>query len=199
MKLDVGFPAWQFDGLFDYAELDHVVAEFPAGVDPRWQTFHGPKEAGKQQAGPLAWGPATTGLLIELMSPRWCQQVAELLEVKALVPDIVGGGMHQSGPGAHLDVHVDFDRHPITGWRRKVNLLLYLNRDWRPEWGGLLELGPLKITPELGRLVIFETSDHSWHGHPVPVAAGHVRRSLAVYFYDPLDAPEGAGHSTLWR
>lgn len=202
MKLDCGFPAWTVDGLFDDATLAGVVGEFPAGVDPRWQTFHGEHEQSKQQGGPACWGPVTTSVILYLLSPVIVRHVANLVGVDHLVGDVVGGGMHQSGPGAHLDTHVDFDRHPDTGWRRAVNLLLYLNHGWREEWGGLLELGEggrVKIAPEFGRTVIFRCSDHSWHGHPVPVADGHVRRSLAVYYYDPDDLPAGPGHSTVWR
>ncbi len=101
-----------------------------------------------------------------------------------------------------MGAHVDFDRHPQTEWRRAVNLIIYLNHGWREEWGGLLELGEhgkVTIAPEFGRTVIFECSDHSWHGHPTPIAGGHVRRSLACYYYSPDDLPQGPGHSTVWR
>ena len=57
----------------------------------------------------------------------------------------------------------------------------------------------IRIAPEFGRTVMFRCSDHSWHGHPTPVADGHVRRSLAAYFYDMDDVPSGPGHSTVWR
>lgn len=201
MKIDCGFPAWSFDGLIADDTLARCVFEFPDPTDPSWATFTGEKEEQKQQGGPRCWGPVTTAVLLELMSPKWCQKIAKLVGSDVLVADIVGGGMHQSGPGAHLDTHVDFDRHPDTGWRRAVNLLVYLNHGWREEWGGCLELGekPVRIAPEFNRTVVFRCSDHSWHGHPVPVADGHIRRSLAVYYYDPLDMPEGAGHSTVWR
>lgn len=203
MKLDCGFPAWGFDGAFDEATLARVVEEFPAGMDPRWETFHGDHEARKQQGGPACWGPATTALMLYLLSPPMVKMVSDLVGIPHLVGDLVGGGMHQSGPGAHLDVHVDFDRHPQTGWRRAVNLLIYLNHGWREEWGGLLELHggpePVVIAPEFGRMVIFRCSDHSWHGHPTPIAEGHVRRSIAAYYYAVDDIPEGSGHDTVWR
>lgn len=201
MNIDCGFPAWQFDGILNPDTLARCVDEFPDLIDPRWQTFHGQHEQWKQQGGPACWGPATTSVLLELMSPRWCQQVAQLVGSRVLVADVVGGGMHQSGPGAHLDTHVDFDRHPDTGWRRAVNLLVYLNQGWQKEWGGCLELGAdaVQVVPELGRMVVFRCSDQSWHGHPQPVADPHVRRSLAVYFYDPDDVPQGQGHSTVWK
>ncbi len=199
MILDCGFPAWCFDDLFDEDTLARCLAEFPEPDDSRWQTFHGGHEKGKQQGGPACWGPVTTAVLLELMSPKWCQQVAQLVGSRVLVADVVGGGMHQSGPGAHLDTHVDFDRHPDTGWRRAVNFLVYLNHGWREEWGGLLELGTKRIAPEFGRTVVFRCSDTSWHGHPEPVAPGHIRRSVACYYYDPLDVPVGLPHSTLWK
>lgn len=201
VRLDCGFPAWSIDGLIPAEMLAEVAAEFPPSIDPRWQTFRGEHEQSKQQGGPACWGPATTSVLMHLLSPPVVKSVCELVGLPHLVGDVVGGGMHQSGPGARLDTHVDFDRHPQTGWRRAVNLLLYLNHGWREEWGGLLELdgGKVKVAPEFGRCVIFRCSDRSWHGHPVPVAAGHVRRSLAVYYYDPDDLPEGPGHSTVWR
>ncbi len=201
MKLDCGFPAWLFDGAFDDTTLAAVSAEFPEVDDPRWQTFVGDHEIRKQQGGPACWGPATTALILHLLAPPMCKQIADLIGVKHLVGDVVGGGMHQSGPGAHLDVHVDFDRHPQTGWRRAVNLLIYLNHGWRQENGGCLELHggprPVVIAPEFGRMVVFRCSDHSWHGHPMPVVDG-IRRSIAVYYYDPDDLPDGPGHSTVW-
>lgn len=129
VKLDVGFPAWCFDHFYpNEALLSAAAAEFPDINDPRWQTFHGDHEPNKQQGGPTCWGPITTSILLEFMSPKVCQQVAELVGCQVLVADIVGGGMHQSGQGAHLDTHVDFDRHPDTGWRRAVNFLVYLNK-----------------------------------------------------------------------
>ncbi len=201
MKLDCGFPAWSFDGAFDDATLAAVVNEFPPVSDPRWQTFHGDHEQNKQQGGPACWGPATTALMLHLLSPPMVKQISDLVGLPHLVGDVVGGGMHQSGPGAHLDTHVDFDRHPQTGWRRAVNLLIYLNHGWRQDFGGCLELGakPVVIAPEFGRMVIFRCSDESWHGHPVPVAPGQIRRSVAAYYYSPDDLPQGLGHSTVWR
>ena len=202
MRLDCGFPAWTVDGLFDEPTLASVVAEFPPLDDPRWQTFGGEHEERKQQGGPPCWGPATTAVLLHLMAPPILRYVQQLVGIEHLAADVVGGGMHQSGPGAHLDMHVDFDRHPKTQWRRAVNMLLYLNHGWREEWGGLLHLGSeekVRIAPEFGRCVIFRCSDQSWHGHPEPVATGHVRRSIATYFYDMDDVPAGPGHSTVWR
>lgn len=200
-KLDVSFPAWVLTGAWPGPLLRRAAEEFPGPWDDRWHVFEGEHEPMKRQGGPECWGPVTTRIITSLLSPVPCDEVARQLGRQVVVGDITGGGMHLSGPGARLDTHVDFDRHPETGWRRVANLLLYLNEGWREEWGGCLELdgGKVTVVPELGTMVLFETSDRSWHGHPKPIVGDHWRRSLAVYYYDPLDAPEGAGHSTVWR
>src|SRR5207237_1002708 len=90
--------------------------------------------------------------------------------------ELEGGGLHQITPGGYLKVHADFNYHPTTRLHRRLNLLLYLNRDWEPGWDGDLELWgrdvsrcEKSITPVLNRCVIFATTDIAFHGHPRPV------------------------------
>jgi Rps23 Pro-64 3,4-dihydroxylase Tpa1-like proline 4-hydroxylase len=75
---------------------------------------------------------------------------------------------------------------------RRVNILLFLNEDWKDEYGGHLELWSkdLKycdqfIRPQFNRLVVFSTTDFTWHGHQTPLNApkNRSRRSLALYYY----------------
>lgn len=99
----------------------------------------------------------------------------------------LGGGLHEIGIGGRLNMHVDFNRHP-SGLVRCLNLLIYLNLQWKKEWNGALELGERRDThiyPLGGRVVIFETTPDSWHGHPLPLACpqGVSRRSMALYYY----------------
>ncbi len=52
-----------------------------------------------------------------------------------------GGGLHQGRENSFLDMHLDFNYHPINkNWWREVNILLYLNKDWKEEYGGHFEL-----------------------------------------------------------
>ncbi len=91
---------------------------------------------------------------------------------------------------------------------RRLNLLLFLNEGWREEWNGDLELWDrekrgceVRIAPDAGRAVLFETSDTSFHGHPAPLACpdGVSRRSIALYYYSPQPAgPNPVEHSTLY-
>lgn len=187
-----------WDGLFDPNLLDRVRLEFPAPWDDRWTVYGSEHEIGKQEGGPMCWGPATLQLLDRLTSAEACEWIADVLGLDCeLRADTIGGGMHQSPPGAFLDVHVDFSRHPVwDGWDRRVNLLVYLNEDWTDEDGGTLVLGDERIVPTFNRTVMFETTDESWHGHPDPVK-DRVRRSIAVYYYSPTG--ERSPHSTVWH
>ncbi len=67
-----------------------------------------------------------------------------------------------------------FTVHPHhRNWQRRVNVLVYLNKDWKAEWGGALELWDKQmkaceesVVPVFNRCVIFNTDADSYHGHP---------------------------------
>jgi 2OG-Fe(II) oxygenase superfamily len=120
-----------------------------------------------------------------------------------------GGGLHMVGTGGRLNVHVDFSHHPRTKLNRRLNLLLYLNRDWKLEYHGELEFWDKdltkalsRISPVFNRCVIFSTTRHSFHGHPVPLdlPPDTYRRSIALYYFSPgRTDQEDVHHNTLFR
>lgn len=125
-------------------------------------------------------------------------------------PHLAGGGVHSTSAGGYLKVHADFNKHPHYGLDRRLNLLIYLNENWSPEYGGDLELwsedmGTMvkKIAPVAGRCVVFKTTTTSFHGHPKPLACpeDRTRRSIALYYYSN-GRPQEEGnkpHGTLWQ
>lgn len=201
------FPHAVIDGFWDEELLGKVLAEFADPTDPRWQRYSNENE--DKQAGEEAlWGPATKSLMSTLGDDLFVAELENMTGIKGLVMETVGGGMHQISRGGKLGVHADFNVSPVTGRFRRLNLLIYLNHEWDDNWGGHLELWPpddgpkVKIAPEFNRMVIFTTSDHSFHGHPDPLACpeGVMRRSIAAYYFTE-DAPEGYNepHSTVFH
>jgi hypothetical protein len=108
-------------------------------------------------------------------------------------PLLEGGGLHQCGNGGFLNVHADFTCHPHKlNWRRRVNVLVYLNENWKTEFGGNLELWSTdmssckrSIEPYLNRAVIFKTDETSFHGFPDPITCPPdvFRKSIALYYF----------------
>lgn len=128
-------------------------------------------------------------------------------------PWYFGGGTHENRAGQDLDPHIDFNKHPVEPWHRRLNLIVYLNREWQDTWGGSLELHSdprapddrvTLVTPLFNRAVIFETTEWSWHGFSridLPQDKQQLtRKSIALYFYTTERPPEELAdtHSTVY-
>jgi|SRR5947209_1457863 len=206
------FPHGVIDDLLPEVVLDSVLAEFPKPQQAEWFAFDSPLERKLATKDDSAMGDATRHLLAELNSAPFIDFLQQLTGIDGLVPDphFVGGGLHQIERGGHLKVHADFNQHPGTGLERRLNVLVYLNRDWKDEYGGALELWSrdmstceARILPYFNRCVVFSTTDTSFHGHPEPLTCpdGETRKSIALYYYTK-DRPAGGGggaHNTLFQ
>lgn len=193
------FPHIVVDGWWDDELLRDVLGEFPEPGAPGWRRYLNDNER-KLEGPPGLWGPRTREFYAGV--ERRAADLEAAFGIDGLAMETIGGGYHCIEPGGYLAVHADFNRSPASGRYRRLNLLVYLNDDWQ-DVGGHLQLwdggGPVvDIAPEFNRTVVFETSAHSWHGHPIP--AKRWRRSVAAYFFT-ADPPPGyrAEHSTIWH
>ncbi|HEX7672446.1 MAG TPA: 2OG-Fe(II) oxygenase [Polyangiaceae bacterium] len=160
----------------------------------------------------LLMKPAVRQLILELNSGPFTLLLERLTGIPKLISDplLQGGGVHLVEPGGLLRVHADFNKHPAYRIERRLNLLLYLNVDWREEYGGHLGLWDKgvstcleRVSPVANRCVIFSTTSDSFHGHPSPLTCpeGVLRKSIALYYYTvgAAEKDESPGHSTLWQ
>jgi len=155
--------------------------------------------------------PVFQDIFHELRSERFITWLGEVTQFENLSadPDLHGGGLHQGSNGSYLDIHADFNIHPQLGLYRRLNVLIYLNETWRPQWQGYLELWSRDmkecrqyIEPKFNRCVIMETHDHSYHGYKeLHLPAGVTRRSLASYYYSTAKSEAQAEdeHDTLFQ
>jgi Rps23 Pro-64 3,4-dihydroxylase Tpa1-like proline 4-hydroxylase len=206
------YPHIVMDDFLPEAVLDEILTEFP---DPRgadWFAFDSPNERKLATKDDSTMGPATRHLLAELNSSAFVDFLERLTGIEGLVPDphFVGGGLHQIESGGHLKVHADFNRHPRTELERRLNVLIYLNRDWKDEYGGAFELwdenmtaAVEKVMPYFNRCVVFSTTSTSYHGHPEPLTCppDRTRKSIALYYYSKTRpaSEQGEAHNTLFQ
>lgn len=153
--------------------------------------------------------PLFTELHDDLMSERFQRWLQRLTGQPVFVdPAFHGGGLHQGGPGSFLDMHVDFNTHPVNHeWFRNLNILLYLNPGWTPEFKGELKLrhkdhedSTKLIEPLFNRCVVMFTRGYTVHGYDaINFPEGRYRRSLASYAYTPINQEQLLEHrSTVW-
>lgn len=209
------FPHLVIDNFLPESILDAVLTEFPKPQEIAWQSFKNPAERKLASCKELLMGDATVTVLHQLNSSTFLTFLETLSGFQGIIPDpyFEGGGLHQIERGGYLKIHVDFNRHAYLKLDRRINLLLFLNKDWQEEYGGHLELWDRnmklcykRILPIFNRCVIFNTNDFSYHGHPDPLTCpeGMTRKSLALYYYSngrpAAEVKKGlTSHSTLFR
>ena len=188
------------DGFFPESLLRTIASDIALSHIPREKSIYASFE--KYRLSDLAsMPPRLRAFMWELNSPAFLGFLERLSGVRGLIPDpyLDGGGVHSIGSGGFLKVHTDFNWHKKLQLHRRLNLLLYLNEGWNEEWGGELEFWDKdlvacrqKIAPLFNRMVVFSTTDYSFHGHPEPLRTppGVFRRSIALYYYS-ADRPSG--------
>lgn len=189
------FPHIVLDDFLDESTLGRAIDEFPDLDEAQWTNYLHVNERKYANSDLDTWAPILRDIATQLMSDPFVRLVEEITGISDLIADpaLDGGGLHTSIAGGYLNVHTDFTSHHVhPTWERRVNLLLYLNRDWDPSYGGDLELWDAqmtrcvtKVAPIANRVVLFTTTPDAFHGHPVPLAApqGVSRKSLALYYF----------------
>ena len=211
------FPHVVIDRFFADDFVGRLIRDFPpfekgcavneSGEIGKKATFENVRELGEtfQEADDLVRSDEFLSLMSEISG------IPDLLYDAAYI----GGGTHENRAGQDLDAHVDFNYHPVRGWHRRLNLIVYLNPKWEKEWGGSIEfhLNPWlppdqnrikHVLPLANRAVLFETSERSWHGfEKVSLRPGREelsRRSFAIYLYTAERSPEETAppHATVY-
>lgn len=178
---------------FGDRSLKHTVEDLSALGEPFQQW-----DAMLKSKGFIAWLETVTGIPNLIFDPTY-----------------VGAGTHNNFCGQSLDMHIDFNRHPVNGLHRRLNLIVYLCPEWDLSWGGCLKLqkdawdrtGQQQervYPPFMNHAVLFETNERSWHGFDeikLPEDKQYLsRRSLTVYYYSKHRETNDVAdeHSTIY-
>ena len=204
----------KIENFLDGVSAQEIAASYPSfeHAGAQGKSFSAVNERRKiQVTDPTAFPGPVAELNRLLASAEFLADLSFMAGMPKLLADeqLIGGGMHLTGPGGRLDVHVDFNLIQDRKLHRRLNLLLYLNPVWNESWGGHIQLWDSDVrtcrqafAPALNRCVIFETSEISFHGVvPVSPAAPCPRISFAAYYYT-REAPQnwdGKAHSTIFK
>ena len=208
------FPHIIINNLFNPNVLDDIINEFPKNIDQIGDKFNNKVEQKLTLNNTEKFSEKTNNFINFLNSNRFINFLQNITDVKEKLipdPDLIGGGLHELRQRGYLNVHADFNLHPTMKLDRRLNILIYLNKNWKEEYGGSLELWDKKmvnceksIIPEFNKTVIFSTTDFSYHGNPKKINHPEEvsRKSLAMYYYSngrPISERILGNHSTIFR
>ena len=204
------FPHVVIDDFLPPEIVELCLAEFPGKRTQDDIQFDREQERYKSQFNPDTLTPRTRALFYSFNSKPFIRVLENITGIKGLVPDpyFLGAGFHEIGQGGHLSVHTDFNHHKPMNLERRINVLIYLNKDWKDAYGGQLEFWNAdmsecqeSVLPLFNRCVIFNTTDSSFHGNPNPINhPGNVtRKSIALYYYTSTWSDVSREHTTQFQ
>ena len=190
------FPHIVIDNFIDKDVVDIIHADFPdLSGEKSIKINHENAKVKFASSDDSLFTDTQKLLFYYLMSSSFLENLQALTGIKETLlndPYFFGGGFHEIKKGGYLNIHADFNTHKTTRLNRRLNLLIYLNKNWRDDYNGELELWDKnmknvvkKIKPIFNRAVIFSTNSDSFHGHPdkLNIPENESRKSIALYYY----------------
>tara|TARA_B100000900_G_C20452914_1_gene663925 strand:+ start:197 stop:928 length:732 start_codon:yes stop_codon:yes gene_type:complete len=206
-KYNNPFDHWVIPNFFDSNICTEISNSFLNFDDTAWWNYNSPLENKKTIQDWRKFPKPLYKTFHHLCSDNFIGFLKEITGIENLYPDygMHGGGLHIHNKGGNLNIHKDYSIHPKLGLQRKLNLIVYMTKNWNIEWGGGLEFWshdedknkPLSLEKTIdciyNRAVLFDTTQNSWHGLPTPLSCPEniYRKSLAVYYLtDPDESAE---------
>ena len=190
------FPSIALNNFFKDDFLNVVLNEFPDLSKLNKSQNYNAKNEIKLSNKNYDMFPKNIKSFIDFLNSKtfvnFLQNLTSIKEELVADPHLEGGGLHEIKSGGVLKIHTDFNRHPFLDLDRRINVLIYLNKNWKDSYGGHLELWDKemskcqkKISPAFNTMVIFSTTDFSNHGHPDLLKCPEEvsRKSIALYYF----------------
>lgn len=122
-----------------------------------------------------------------------CREIFDINDLQ-YDPHFHGAGLHVMPRYGRLNIHLDYEKHPVLNKQRRLNLILYINDEWDETWNGATELWDneciIKSYPKKNSALLFVTNDNSWHGVPEIILCPEnvYRKTIAFYYLSELSA-----------
>lgn len=197
-----------FDDFLPQDLLEAVQQDIANMNDHLWSTFTR-NGSFMKECNNLKRAPVTRELTLNLNSAEFVEWLEEMTGHQKLIPDplLIGAGLMRCGPGHSLKLHTDFNWNEQLRLNRRLNAILYVSQEWKPEWGGGLEFWNFDqteclhtIEPRPNRLLLWDYDPRLVHGHPNPISCppGATRDGLRLFYFNSNATPESEPHRSLY-
>ena len=186
------FPYLCIDNFLE-EELANSLSEHFPSLEAMNTIYHGINENKGEHSSFENLHHSFTILKQQLLNDTFIQKIEKISGINNLevIQDRYGSGLSQGGKGSFLDIHIDYNLHPVAKKQRRINLLIFLNKTWEKEWCGYLEFWDASHTkcitsvePRFNRCVIFICNNISYHGYSNIKCPEYVtRKSFYLYFF----------------
>jgi dTDP-glucose 4,6-dehydratase len=195
---------------------EKIFSEFPIDIhSENWYEYNNPIEK-KFANDNISLMPRCIKKLFNLLS---CKEITEKINLLSGIekleydPYLHGAGLHIHSKGGKLDMHLDYEKHPNLDKERRLNIIIYMSKNWQKEWNGDSELWNKDLTKcvvkspvVFNTALIFKTNEISWHGLPEEITCpeGIFRKTIAYYYISDLESKpneniignDGSGYRT---
>lgn len=180
---------------------DNIIKEvnksFPK-VDESWYKYWNPIEVKFANDKINSFPIVIKNIFYFLSSESIREKISKLCNIINLETDpyLNGAGLHAYPRYGRLNLHLDYEKHPIINKQRRVNIILYLSKNWKSKWNGHTDLYDdkcenliVKSPVIFNQAIIFKTNENSWHGLPEKIQCplDTYRKSLAFYYISDLE------------
>jgi hypothetical protein len=191
----VPYPHIVIDDFLPSVLADLILDNFPvAPLDGDINFKGGVFEHNKRQILPYKCNEIVKNIFLFFNSAPFLEFLEGVTAIEGLIPDpyFYGGGFHEISKGGKIGIHADYRIQAQLHVNRRINVVIYLNKNWSKAYGGELELWDRAMTqkvrsiePLFNRCIVFNTDSDSYHGHPEPLnTPDHItRKSLALFYY----------------
>ena len=206
------FPSIMIDDFLPHDLAQHMLEHFGpkkklGGLN---ESYDRAQERLKSSYHPDSLDDVARTVFYAFNSRPFIRVIENITGIKGLIPDpyYAGAGFHEIQNGGHLSIHADFNHHKLMNLERRINILIYLNKEWEDEFGGQIELWDNGLTravqsyiPTFNRCLIFNTTSNSMHGNPRTVnnPSGASRKSIALYYYTSTWDSMKRSHTTQFK
>jgi len=176
---------------------DLIKKEYPENIDESWWKYENPLEVKFTNDKINNYSANIKNLFHSLSNDKVINKVGKIFNIDNLEydPYCHGAGLHMMPRNGRLNMHLDYEKHPILNKQRRLNIIMYLNDDWNEEWNGATELWDenmdkcvIKSFPKKNTAILFVTTEKSWHGVPERIVCPKnvYRKTIAFYYISDI-------------